>query len=80
MATKKKKLVIGNWKMNIFTVKEAKKLVEGIKKGSLKTKHTDVVVCPPFVYVADLKGLVSKKVALGVQNIFEEAGDCLNFL
>lgn len=73
MATKKKKLVIGNWKMNIFTVKEAKKLVEGIKKGSLKAKNTDVVVCPPFVYVADLKGLVSKKVALGVQNIFEEA-------
>lgn len=72
MATKKKKLVIGNWKMNIFTVKEAKKLVEGIKKGSLKTKNTDVVVCPPFVYVSELKGLVSKKVALGVQNIFEE--------
>ncbi len=73
MATKKKKLVIGNWKMNIFTVKEAKKLVEGIKKGSLKAKNTDVVVCPPFVYTADLKGLVSKKVTLGVQNIFEEA-------
>ncbi len=73
MATKKKKLVIGNWKMNIFTVKEAKKLVEGIKKGSLKARNTDVVVCPPFVYVSELKGLVSKKVMLGVQNIFEEA-------
>ncbi len=72
MALKKKKLVIGNWKMNIFKLTEAKKLVEGIKKGSLKAKNTDVVVCPPFVYVSDLKGLVSKKVALGVQNIYEE--------
>lgn len=59
--------------MNIFTAKEAKKLVEGIKKGSLKTKNTDVVVCPPFVYVADIKGFVSKKLFLGVQNIFEES-------
>jgi triosephosphate isomerase len=72
MALKKKKLVIGNWKMNIFTVKEAKKLVEGIKKGSLKTKNTDIVVAPPFVYISELKGLISKKVSLGAQNIFEE--------
>lgn len=73
MALKKKKLVIGNWKMNIFSVKEAKKLVEGIKKGSLKNKNTDVVVAPPFVYLSELKGVVSKKVSLGAQNIFEEA-------
>lgn len=72
MALKKKKLVIGNWKMNIFTTKEAQKLVEGVKKGSMKTKNTDVVVAPPFVYVSELKSLVSKKVALGVQNIYEE--------
>lgn len=72
MATQKKKLVIGNWKMNIFSVKEAKKLVEGIKKGSLKTKNTDIVVAPPFVYLSELKGLISKKVSLGAQNIFEE--------
>lgn len=72
MAQKKKKLVIGNWKMNIFTVKEAKKLVEGIKKGSLKTKNTDIVVAPPFVYLPELKALISKKVSLGAQNIFEE--------
>ncbi len=73
MKMNKKKLVIGNWKMNIFSVKESKKLMEGIKKGSLKAKNTDIVVAPPFVYLADLKGLVSKKVALGVQNIYEEA-------
>ncbi|MCX6703672.1 MAG: triose-phosphate isomerase [Candidatus Zambryskibacteria bacterium] len=72
MALKKKKIVIGNWKMNIFTSKEAVKLVEGIKKESIKAKNTDIVVCPPFVYLADLKSVVSKKVALGVQNIFEE--------
>lgn len=72
MALKKKKLVIGNWKMNIFSTKEAEKLVAGIKKESLKTKNTDIVVAPPFVYLASLKGLVSKKVSLGAQNIFEE--------
>lgn len=72
MATQKKKLVIGNWKMNIFSVKEAKKLVEGIKKGSLKVKNTDIVVAPPFVYISELKSLISKKINLGAQNIFEE--------
>ncbi|MEY4602380.1 MAG: hypothetical protein RL292_321 [Candidatus Parcubacteria bacterium] len=72
MATQKKKLVIGNWKMNIFTSKEAKKLVEGIKKGGLKAKNTDIVVAPPFVYISELKSLISKKVSLGAQNIFEE--------
>lgn len=72
MKINKKKLVIGNWKMNIFSVKEAKKLMEGIKKGSLKVRNTDIVICPPFVYISDLMSLVSKKLFLGVQNIFEE--------
>ncbi|MHB1316645.1 MAG: triose-phosphate isomerase [Minisyncoccota bacterium] len=72
MSLKKRKLIIGNWKMNIFSSKEAKKLVEGIKKETTRSKNTDVVVCPPFVYLSDLKSLVSKKLFLGVQNIAEE--------
>jgi triosephosphate isomerase len=67
-----KKLVVGNWKMNIFSSKEAKKLVEGIKKEVAGVKRVDVVVCPPVVYLSELKPLVSKKISLGVQNIWTE--------
>ncbi len=61
-----KPLIAGNWKMNPNSAKEAKELFDEIKKG-IKTAKSEVVVCPPFVYLSQLNGL-----SLGAQNDFYE--------
>jgi triosephosphate isomerase len=65
----KKKIIIGNWKMHPATGKEAEKLFQGITKNVSKIKNTEVVACPPFVYLEKLKKL-SKKLVLGAQDSF----------
>ncbi len=62
------KLIIGNWKLNPKTLKEAQKLVQALNKA--KAKHK-VVLCPPFVYIPQIK----TKYDLGAQDVFwEETG------
>ena len=46
-----KYLIVANWKENPLTQKEAKELFEAVKKG-VKGSKTEVVVCPPFVYLS----------------------------
>lgn len=65
-----KKLVIGNWKMNPASLKEAEFLFSKIDKQSV-FKKIDVVICPPFIYLEKLKKF-SKKIILGAQDIFYE--------
>ncbi|MSU54219.1 MAG: triose-phosphate isomerase [Candidatus Staskawiczbacteria bacterium] len=60
------KLIVANWKLNPITFKEAKDLFGAVKKHA-KVKNTQVVICPPFVYLPLLKGL-----SLGSQNISSE--------
>ncbi len=64
-------LVAGNWKMNGST-ESIKLLLDGIK-GSLDTvEKAEVVVCPPFVYLPQVREqLDGTAVALGSQNISE---------
>lgn len=64
-----KKIVIANWKMNPATVKETEKLFIGVNKFVSKIKKTEVVVCPPFIYLERMKKL-SKKIILGGQDAF----------
>jgi len=71
-----KNLIAGNWKMNPNSLKEARDIFEGIKKGIAAAsakgsgEPTEVVICPPAVYLPELRGL-----ALGGQDIyFEEKG------
>lgn len=52
--------------MNPVSKKEAEEIFNGIKKGVNGTT-SEVVVCPPFLYLSELKGLM-----LGAQNIFFE--------
>ena len=59
-----KSIIIGNWKMNPVSLKEAKELFDGVKKG-VKNTEAEVVVCPPFIYLAEFNGL-----PLGAQNVF----------
>jgi len=65
----KKRIVIGNWKMNPLSLKEAEKMFSGVVRAMPTLKKTQVVICPPFLYIEKLKK-ISKKVFLGAQDSF----------
>jgi triosephosphate isomerase len=70
----KKKIIIGNWKMNPSSSKEAEKLFSGVAKGFSGVKKTEIVFCPPFIYLESLYRLLKAKrytlkASLGVQNV-----------
>ncbi len=79
-----KTIIVANWKCNPTTLQEAKRLFSSVKRGlrNIKNKSTEVVVCPPFVYLSILGGssLAHRKtsfggLALGSQDCFwEERG------
>jgi triosephosphate isomerase len=66
-----KKLVIGNWKMNPLSAKEAEKLFISIVKSISGNKKTEVIACPPSIYIQNLKK-ISKKILIGSQDSFYE--------
>ena len=45
-----KKLIVGNWKMNPVSKKQAEEIFNGIKKG-VEGAAAEVVVCPPYIYL-----------------------------
>jgi triosephosphate isomerase len=61
-----KNLIAANWKMNPTSQKEAEDIFNKIKKGA-EGANSEVVICPPFVYLPLLKGLT-----LGAQGIYSE--------
>lgn len=66
----RKRLVAGNWKMNL-TVGEATKLVEHLDKAISASTKVDVVLCPPAVALeAVAKKAPAAKFKVGTQNIF----------
>jgi len=72
-----KNLVVANLKMNPPTLLEAEKLFDNICKISPKIKNTDIVVCPPFIYLdAFSRKLKAKSYTLnpklGAQDVFWE--------
>ncbi len=68
-----KTLVVANWKMNPPTLAEAKRLFNSIKKGIRDINNTEVVICPPFVYLSALRP--SEALSVGGQDAFwEEKG------
>jgi len=74
--------LIGNWKMNPESLIKAQELFNGIKKELKKFpgifKKQKIILCPPFLYLCDIKNLILKsklKIYLGAQNcFFEEKG------
>lgn len=64
-----KKIIIGNWKMNPLGRKEAVKLMKQVARSLPRVKNTEIVVCPPVIFISDLKN-ISKKVSLGAQDTF----------
>ena len=68
-----KNIIIANWKCNPISQKEAKEIFDEIKAG-IKDATAEIVVCPPFVYLA-LRSFSEGGFALGAQNLFwEEKG------
>ncbi len=66
-------LVAGNWKMNGTKASIAQLLGE-MKAGAASLQQVEVVVCPPFVYLADVQGaLQDTTVLIGSQNICDSA-------
>src|SRR5690242_8780584 len=64
-----KKLIIANWKMNPHSVEDARRLVSSIEyRMHAVSGHTEVVVCPPFVYMPPLMHYIHG-VKLGAQNV-----------
>lgn len=61
------KIVVGNWKMNPPSKKEAEFLLSKISQSLKNTKGSNVVICPPFPYL-NLKNK-SRKITFGAQNV-----------
>ena len=66
-------LIIANWKCNPKTLKKAKKLFLGIKKGLPRKLKAKIVICPPFIYLRGLN-LGTKKLEIGAQDCFFREG------
>jgi triosephosphate isomerase len=65
-------LVAGNWKMN-GSRETIKELLDGIKQGLQSVNQTEVAVCPPYVYLAQVQSeLQGTQVALGAQNLSDK--------
>jgi len=67
-----KKIIIGNWKMNPSSAKVAEKLFFSVTKLISGIRRTEVVVCPPFLYIDRLKSASrrAKKISIGAQDSF----------
>lgn len=71
---KRKKLLVGNWKMNPETLDEARHIASVIRRGMKKVSNVNVIICPPFPFLAVLRPK-DKNVFLGAQDVFwERAG------
>ncbi len=66
------KLIIANWKCNPTTLEQAKRLFGVVQNGVDKLENTEVVICPPFVYLSSLIASVKGGFAFGAQDCFWE--------
>jgi triosephosphate isomerase len=66
-----KKTIVGNWKMHT-TSSDAGHLAQAIADGLRNQAGVSVILCPPFPYLALVRG---SRIVLGAQNMYpEEAG------
>ena len=67
-----KPLIVANWKMNPQTLEESKRLFNSVRNGIKGIKNTEIVICPPFIYLLNLKSKILN-LKLGAQDVFWEA-------
>ena len=64
-----KKFVVANWKMH-GNLKQNQALLQSYVQALSNLKHTQVVVCAPYPYLAQLQNmLVNTDIAWGAQNM-----------
>lgn len=67
--SKRRSLVAANWKMN-GSLESIGQLVAAISQGVSEGTESEVLLCPPFVYISGLAGLLEKTdIRLGAQNV-----------
>ena len=59
-----KSLVVANWKCN-----GGAELVQSYLKAFLEIDGAEVVVCPPLIFLTQLRALIRKNVSLGAQDL-----------
>ena len=65
-------LVVGNWKMN-GSLETNRSLIEGIKQNIASIKNTEIAVCPPFIYLQQVKDLLTNtNINWGAQNVSQQ--------
>lgn len=65
--------IAGNWKLNPATADEAVALAEAVKVGLGQTTDVRVAVCPPFVFLDRVDGVLNNcPIGLGAQDLFWE--------
>ncbi len=75
-----KKIIIGNWKMNPSFLMQAEDLFKSIQKNISSKIKTDIIICPPNIYLPSFAKTLAgkeklKKIFLGAQNVsYEEKG------
>jgi len=68
----RKKVIAGNWKMNM-NLHQSQKLVSEIINGLGTDSKAEVIVCPPFTSLSEVNSLVKgTRVKLGAQNMYYE--------
>jgi triosephosphate isomerase len=71
MSSKRRPIVAGNWKMHGSRA-ENTALLDAVL-ARLDADRVDVLVCPPFVYLAEIAGkLQGKAIAVGAQSVCAE--------
>jgi len=71
---RRRPLVAGNWKMN-GSKSGIADLINDIKSGTGDIKNTEIVVCPPFVYLPAIENMLQgSTIGWGAQNICQEPG------
>lgn len=69
--TQRQPLVAANWKMN-GSLDSIRPLVQGILQGKQPDCSAEIAVCPPFIYLSEVKQLLQDSgVCLGAQNVSE---------
>lgn len=66
-------IIAGNWKMN-RNIPESIDLANGIQRAVFNIDDIDIVVCPPFTSLGDVREVIaSTNVKLGAQDVYWEA-------
>jgi len=65
-------IIAGNWKMN-KTISESIDLANLIKRGLYDVENVEIVVCPPFTSLSDVKEIImDTNISMGAQDVYWE--------